>query len=73
MVLHRLSLVASSVGLLFIGVHRLLTATAPFVVEHGLWRAGSVTVTQEFNCSTARGILLDQVLNLCSLQWQADS
>ena len=55
------------------------------VVEHGLqgvqasvaaaprlWSTGSVVVAHGFSCSAARGVLLDQGLNLCLLHWQVD-
>ena len=55
-------------GLLFIAVCRLLIAVASPVAH-----TGSVVVEHELSRSEARGISPYQGLNLCPLQWQADS
>ena len=67
-------------------MHRLLIAVTSLVVEHGLqgvqasvaaaprlWSTGSVVVAHGFSCSAARGVLLDQGLNLCLLHSPQDS
>ena len=46
---------------------------ASVVVACGLQSTGSVVVADGLSCSEACGIFLDQGLNLCLLQWQADS
>ena len=43
------------------------------VAASGLWSTSSVMEGYGFSCSEARGILRDQGLNLCLLNWQADS
>ena len=43
------------------------------VVAHGLQSAGSVVVAHGLSCSAACGIVPDQGLNPCPLQWQVDS
>ena len=53
--------VAGSRGSSLVAVCRLLMAVACLVVAHGL------------SCSLACGIFLDQGLNPCLLQWQAES
>ena len=50
-------------GLLFVVVHRLLTAVASLVAEHGLYSTGSVVVAHGLSCSTACGIFPDQGSN----------
>ena len=52
---------------------RALGAQASAVVARGLQSTGSVVVAYGPSCSTARGILPDQVSNPCPLLWQADS
>ena len=42
-------------------------------VTYGLQNLGSVIVAHELSCSMACGIFLDQGLNPCPLNWQADS
>ena len=42
-------------------------------VAPGLWSTGSAVVVYGFNRSVVYGILPDQGLNSCLLQWQADS
>ena len=54
-------------GLLSRAVHRLLTAAASFVVEHGLQSEGSVIAAHGLHCPLACGIFLDQGLNPCPL------
>ena len=34
---------------------------------------GTVAVVHRLSCIAARGILLEQGLNLCTLNWQVDS
>ena len=61
-------------GPLFIAVRGPLTISRPLLLRStGSRRAGSVIVAHGPSCSTARGILPDQGLNLCPLHWQADS
>ena len=43
------------------------------VAASGLWSTSSVMEGYGFSCSEARGILRDQGLNLCLLNWQVDS
>ena len=43
------------------------------IAEYGLWGTGSVVEVHRLSCSTACGILPDQGLNPCLLQWQAES
>ena len=43
------------------------------VVAPGLQGTGSIVVAHRLSSSTARGIFLDQGLNLCFLHWQVDS
>ena len=57
----------------FITVCGLRIAVASLLVELGLWSAGSVVVAYRLSCSLACGIFLDQGLNPCLLNWQADS
>ena len=54
-------------------VHRLLTAVAPPVAEHGLQSLGSAVVVCGLTCYEACGIFPDQGLNLCPLHCKADS
>ena len=68
---HELSLVEASRGCSLVAVPRLLIMVASLVVEHGLWRDGSVV--HRLSCSAARGIFLEQGLKLCPLHWQMDS
>ena len=56
----RLSLVAASGGYCLVLLPGLLVAMASFVAEHRL------------SCPVACGIFLDQGLNPCPLNWQAD-
>ena len=42
----------------------LLIVVASLVMKHGLWSAGSVAVAHRLSCSVARGIFLEQRLNL---------
>ena len=61
-------------GLSLVVVHKLLIAVASLVVDHGLYGArASIIVVPGLSCSVAEGLFLDQGLNPCSLQWQADS
>ena len=62
------------------GEHRPWGAQASVVAAHRLTSRGSqvlghssAVVGHGLSCSTARGIFLDQGLNLCLLRWQADS
>ena len=48
----------------------LLAASGGYYLFEG---AGSVVVMQGLSCSTSCGIFSDQRLNLCRLNWQADS
>ena len=65
-------------GLVFIVVHRRLTAVAAPVVEHRLYahrlqwlqHLGSVVVAQGLSCSVACHIFPAQGLNMCPLHWQ---
>ena len=73
------SLVAASGGYSLVAVHRLLIAVASRggagasgVVAPGLWGTGLVVVAHGVSCSMAHGILPDQGLNPCLLNWQAD-
>ena len=60
-------------GLLFIAVCRLLVV-ASLVAEHELWgMRASVVVAHWLSFPEACTIFPDQGLNLCLLQWQADS
>ena len=55
-------------------VHRLLTAEATLVVEHGLYSTQASVVTMcGLSCPAACGIFMDQGSNLCPMHWQADS
>ena len=67
-------------------MHWLLVLVAPLIVEHrlcgtralavvvsGLQSPGSIVVVLGLSFSAARGIFLDQGLNLHLLHWQADS
>ena len=75
------SIVAANRGLLFIVVHRLLIAVAFLVTETRLYgeqasvvvACGLSSVVIVLFCSAACGIFPDQSLNLCPLNWQADS
>ena len=60
-------------AVLLSSVHRLLTAVASLVSEHGRWDTGSVVVVDRLSCSTACGVIPDQGSNPCLLRWQADS
>ena len=73
-------------GLLFTVLCWLLVVVASLAMEHrpqsaqvsvvaacGLSGVGSVVVAQTLSCSEARGIFLDQGLNLCLLLWQVNS
>ena len=51
----------------------LLIGVAPLVLEHRLQSEGSEAVVHGLSCPMACGIFLDQGLNLCPLQWLADS
>ena len=60
-----LSSSSCELGLLFAVVYRLLIAVASLEVEHRLWRClASGVAAHGLDCSTARGILQDQGLNL---------
>ena len=43
------------------------------VASRGLWSEGSVAVAPGLSCPVARGVLLDQGLNWCSLLRQVGS
>ena len=61
-----LSLVVASGGYSLLQCSGLLIVVASLVRKHGLWNAGSVVVAHRLSCSVARGIFLEQRLNLCS-------
>ena len=73
--------IATSRGLLFIAVRRLLTVVPSPVARHrlqahglqSLQHPGSVVVMPGLNCSMACGIFSHQGSNLCPLHWQVDS
>ena len=68
-----LSLVAASRGSSVVEVHRILTAVASLIAQHGLLGLQSlVVVARGLNCPSACGIFLNQGPNPCPL-WQADS
>ena len=67
-----LSLVVASRRCCLVGMHKLLTVAASFVVDHGLETCGLVG-SLRFSCPEACGIFLDQESNLHPLHWQADS
>lgn len=52
-------------------VHSHLTVASP-VASTDLEPVASAAVAHGLNCSTARGIFLDQESNLCPLHWHAD-
>ena len=63
-------------GLLFISVHRLLTAVAsPEAWVSRSWALGAQAsvVAQALSCSMACGIFSDEGLNPCLLHWQVTS
>ena len=73
-------------GVTLVEVHRLLTAAAPLVGEHGLWgvsasvgvackleSTGSVLTALGLSCSAACGIFLGEGSDPCPLHWQVDS
>ena len=60
-------------GLLSSRVHRLLTVVLLFGGAWALCVQASVAVALGLSCSLARGIFPDQGLDLCPLNWQADS
>ena len=71
---HRLSPSCGEQGLLFIVVHRLLTAAAS-LGEHRLSGMDSVAAAHRLNLrhSMTRGAFPDKGSNPCPLHWQADS
>ena len=62
----------ASRGEALVAAHGFPIVAASLDAEHGLQSTGSV-MAHELSCPAARGILLDQGSNLCSLHWQADS
>ena len=68
-----LSQAEASRGCSLVAVPRLLIVVASPVVEHGLYSAGSAVVVHRLSCPVARGVFLEQGLNLCPLHWQVDS
>ena len=59
-----LSLVVASGGYSLLQRNGLLIVVACLVMKHGLCSAGSVVVAHRLSCSVARGIFLEQRLNL---------
>ena len=62
----------------FAALHRCMgfnscSAWVQYLQTAGSRAMGSVVVVHGLKCSTASEIFLDQGLNLCPLQWQADS
>ena len=70
---HGIPLAEASRGCSLVAVPRLLTVVASLVVEHGFYSAGSAVVVHRLSCPVARGIFLEQGLNLCPLHWRVDS
>ena len=74
---HGFYLVAENRVSFLVAVHGLLLAEAFFAVEHVSRHAGfsscsTWAVVHRLSCSVARGIFLDQGLNLWPLHWQVD-
>ena len=67
---HGLSLVVTSGGYSLGTVHGLLTVVPSLGLDRRLWSTGSVVAAHEFSCSQARGIFLDQGVDLESPAWQ---
>ena len=64
---------ASCCGFSLVAEHGLCGVWASVVAGRGLLSTGSVVVLHRLSCSLARGIFLDQGLDLCLLHRQADS